>query len=126
MPYTPTNWQTGDVVTSEKLNKIEMELANPSSGEPQVIICHINTENAKGIHMTSLTVQEIFDALENGKAVIFTFDDVESVNYYSGFRINVGTSEGDEYCMLQINGLSYNYIYRGTDYESSYFEEDFD
>ena len=26
MAYTPTNWQDGDVITTEKLNKIEGEL----------------------------------------------------------------------------------------------------
>lgn len=26
MAYTPTNWQDGDIITAEKLNKIESEL----------------------------------------------------------------------------------------------------
>lgn len=28
MAYEPTNWKTGDVITAEKLNKIETELAS--------------------------------------------------------------------------------------------------
>jgi len=32
MSYTPTNWQSGDVVTSEKLNKIEQGIAAASGG----------------------------------------------------------------------------------------------
>lgn len=28
MPYTPTNWKTGDVVTSSKLNKLENGVAD--------------------------------------------------------------------------------------------------
>ena len=28
MAYTPTEWKTGDIVTSEKLNKVENELAS--------------------------------------------------------------------------------------------------
>lgn len=32
MSYEPTNWKTGDVVTSEKLNKLEEGVAEASSG----------------------------------------------------------------------------------------------
>ena len=32
MSYTPTNWQTGDVITSAKLNKIENGIANAGGG----------------------------------------------------------------------------------------------
>ena len=30
MAYTPTNWQTGDVVTAEKMNHIEDGIKNNS------------------------------------------------------------------------------------------------
>lgn len=33
MSYTPTNWQTGDIVSSEKLNKMEEGIANAHSEE---------------------------------------------------------------------------------------------
>lgn len=32
MPYEPTNWKSGDVVTSAKLNKLEEAVANASGG----------------------------------------------------------------------------------------------
>ena len=32
MAYTPTEWKTGDIVTAEKLNKLENGLANVESG----------------------------------------------------------------------------------------------
>lgn len=32
MSYEPTNWTCGDIVTAEKLNKIENELETLSSG----------------------------------------------------------------------------------------------
>ena len=31
MTYTPTEWKTGDVVTAEKLNKMEQGIADNSS-----------------------------------------------------------------------------------------------
>lgn len=33
MSYTPTNWKTGDIVSSEKLNKMEEGIANAHSEE---------------------------------------------------------------------------------------------
>lgn len=36
MAYTPTEWQTGDVVTAEKLNKIEGAIEECSSNVPTV------------------------------------------------------------------------------------------
>ena len=32
MSYTPTNWQSGDIITSAKLNKMEQGIANGSGG----------------------------------------------------------------------------------------------
>lgn len=32
MAYEPTNWKTGDIVTAERLNKIEQFLANLEMG----------------------------------------------------------------------------------------------
>ena len=32
MAYEPTVWQCGDVITAEKLNKIEQALANSGGG----------------------------------------------------------------------------------------------
>lgn len=32
MSYTPTNWQNGDVITSEKLNKIENGISSAGGG----------------------------------------------------------------------------------------------
>lgn len=31
MSYTPTNWQTGDIITAEKLNKLEVGVATTSN-----------------------------------------------------------------------------------------------
>ena len=33
MSYTPTNWQTGDVITAEKLNKLENGVSSASGEE---------------------------------------------------------------------------------------------
>lgn len=40
MSYTKTNWQTGDIVTAEKLNKIENQLEKTGG----VLVCHLDEE----------------------------------------------------------------------------------
>lgn len=37
MAYTPTEWQSGDIVTSAKLNKIEQGIADAGGGERNVV-----------------------------------------------------------------------------------------
>lgn len=48
MAYTPTEWQTGDVVTAEKLNKIEGGIEE----------CSSNTSSVSGLVETSIDTQE--------------------------------------------------------------------
>ena len=53
MSYTPTNWKSGDVVTSTKLNKIEQELAKGG-----VLVCTMDGQTMA----LDKTWQEIADA----------------------------------------------------------------
>lgn len=47
MAYTPTNWQDGDIITAEKMNKIENGIATGGSGDEYdlTIIAHVNGGN---------------------------------------------------------------------------------
>lgn len=54
MSYTPTNWKTGDVVTSAKLNKLENGVADAGGGG--VLVVH-DTDGT-----LDKTWQEIHDA----------------------------------------------------------------
>lgn len=55
MSYNPTTWNTGDIVTSEKLNKMEQGIANAG-----VLVCHMVEDN--GTYRLDHTWQEIADA----------------------------------------------------------------
>ena len=68
MSYTPTNWATGDVITAEKLNKLEQGVA---SGGGVLIVTGTNGTLDK-------TWQEIYDA---PFAVIKKDDDGERYAY---------------------------------------------
>lgn len=47
MSYEPTNWKTGDVVTSEKLNKLENGVAN--SGDLFVVKLYYDAQQDKEV-----------------------------------------------------------------------------
>lgn len=67
MAYTPTTWNTGDDVTATKLNKIENGIANAGSA----VIC--NLTNSGSGYVLDKTVQEIYDALENGTSAYIRY-----------------------------------------------------
>ena len=84
MPYEPTNWKSGDVVTSAKLNKMEQGIAGAG-----VLVVNATTED----DTTTLgkTWQEIYDAgfcvicIEAGSQVLDKlYEPVLSVHEDSG------------------------------------------
>lgn len=82
MSYTPTEWKTGDVVTSTKLNKLEQGVANAGGGSG-VLVVNVNDG------ALDKTWQEIHDA---GFAVTFG-DGIDS-----GYMICVSIyAEEEEY-----------------------------
>lgn len=74
MPYTKTTWQDGDIITTEKLNKIEngIEQASSGSGGGRIID---------------------FTKLEHREEVDPESDDEDIINYFSGYE--AGLSEED-------------------------------
>ena len=65
MAYEPTVWQTGDVVTAEKMNKLEQGVASGGSG---MMIVHISQQG-----VMDKTWHEIDTAIGAGK-LIYTYD----------------------------------------------------
>lgn len=78
MSYEPTNWKTGDVVTSAKLNKLENGVAN--SGD--ILKVAVNYNEADGTNTMDKTFREIFTALSNGMIIILYQDGfIDGVDY---------------------------------------------
>lgn len=61
MAYTPTNWQTGDVITAEKLNKLEGGVAD--SFAPFIVNVSFDPDTQE--YSTDKTYAEVYSALEN-------------------------------------------------------------
>lgn len=63
MSYTPTNWETGDTITAEKLNKLEQGVANAGgSTGGGVLVVNLVEDETTGDYVFDKTWQEIHDA----------------------------------------------------------------
>lgn len=115
MSYVPTEWETGDIVTAEKLNKLENGLSTVSNN-----IVIVNATMADEYVVLSKTWNEIHDAMIRGKIIIVirivdndvfhghvvyaTIDEDERYSYV------IATSEDDFYAET---ATSYPTTYRG-------------
>ena len=78
MSYTKTTWKTGDVITAEKLNKIEDQVAaneeaiSSAGGDDRVFIVNIDAEGSGGTITATAdkTRQEMSAAVEAEKPII--------------------------------------------------------
>ena len=67
MSYTPTNWQTGDTITAEKLNNMESGIEN--ANEPFLVTLTPTAADFSGT--MDKTVGEINAAYEAGQRIMF-------------------------------------------------------
>jgi hypothetical protein len=70
MTYEPTNWKTGDIVTAEKLNKIENYLANLQPGGGLLVTVTITEDDTNYYYTTDKTAGEVLAAVSAGMSVI--------------------------------------------------------
>ena len=77
MAYTPTTWETGDVITSQKLNKIENGVANTNP----LIVTQTSMNNVTRLDRT---VQQIYDAIISGRPVYFKYSYGGEFSNFSG------------------------------------------
>ena len=75
MSYTPTEWATGDIVTAEKLNKLEGGVEQASGGAPFIVHA---TQTGQNTATVDKTFAEIAEAYETG-VVYFNFQGVNAI-----------------------------------------------
>lgn len=108
MSYTPTVWKTGDIVTSEKLNKLENAI-------PQGGVMMIGTEEIDDTTYLTATWQEINDAMRNGNVVF-----VREIHDGEEYPFDVSISS---LIINKVYGDPNNNLY-GVEYRSSNYETD--
>lgn len=79
MAYEPTVWQTGDVVTSSKLNKLENAVANGGGGI-NVELFDYDSENKQFI--SKRTTAEILSDFRNGLPSVWKFPEVTTYGVF--------------------------------------------
>lgn len=113
MAYTPTVWETGDIITAEKLNKAENGISAASA-----FVCSIEFASA-----TEATIDQDYDdivaAIRAGRPVIFLNDDAESgvLTYFTLLQAL------DEY-QTDPNTVVLSSLYEGNIYKFSFLETD--
>ena len=76
MSYTPTEWKTGDIVTADKLNKLENGVASAGGGGS--LVCEYDPDNNYALNYT---YQQIADAAASGKIVVIAYPEESFANY---------------------------------------------
>lgn len=72
MSYTPTEWQSGDIITAETLNKVEQGIADASQGGTRFdvnVTMEFQTDHYEVTDFDK-TIEEINAAYNNGKVVV--------------------------------------------------------
>ena len=96
MAYTPTTWQSGDTITSAKLNKLEAGVQ--AAGNTMIV--HVN-----GFGSMDKTWKEISDAIGEG-TFVYVVNSTES-GAMMDFVCEIGHSDEDGYYIFMGNGYSY-------------------
>lgn len=100
MSYTPTEWKSGDVVTSAKLNKLEEGVAS-SGGALIATLSETYSEEAQDyVKGCDKTLEELETAMKTGGLVVFRFateitEEMLNVTYYWATQVydnNTGTA----------------------------------
>ena len=82
MSYNPTNWTSGDIITSTKLNKIEQGIADAAESGGGVL--RVNTSVDGNYLVADKTALEIKTAWLSGKQVIFKINSNDIENEGNG------------------------------------------
>lgn len=89
MGYIPTEWQTGDVITAEKLNKAEEGIAAAGA---YMVPAVLDTETSEVILQASF--DDITDAVSAGRLVMTKYDTSEN-EYDISFLYRVSVIDDD-------------------------------
>lgn len=65
MAYTPTEWKTGDIVTAEKLNKLENGVSN--GGDIELV----TATNVDDVLTLNVSWNDVYNAITSGKIVVY-------------------------------------------------------
>ena len=98
MSYEPTEWKTGDTVTSEKLNKLENGVSDASEGGALVVNLTIDTSGTPK-YVLDKTWQEIY----NASHVVIKSDSAGARGFQMVVGILPASLSGDAYMVYAVD-----------------------
>ena len=112
MAYEPTNWKTGDVVTSAKLNKLENGVA---AGSGVLVV----TVNGSGPYTLDKTAGEIFAECQAKKLVVVYSSQAENAGTFA-MIVEYDVDESGYYTFkTRGDGSAYFYANSADDYPAT-------
>lgn len=104
MSYTPTEWTSGDVITAEKLNKLEGGVAESGAGSDNGPLFVRFLEN--DAWRLDASFNQVKDAVDAGRAVILeTSTDGNSYVYHTFIGLQMNYYDGGSCsCDVTFNG----------------------
>lgn len=103
MAYTPINWQTGDTITAEKMNKMDNGWSVSSGGSAVLFSETVVTEDDEGAYTGNLTYAE--PVPDGTLSVTFDGDDYTCECSYSEFGSVSGSFEDYPFYVFYVNSL---------------------
>ena len=112
MSYTPTEWKSGDVVTSAKLNKLEQGVADATGGGGTLEVVAGTT-----------TPNDVMQAFEAGKRIytIYVPEDAPDVSVYIDLTQITITKTGGE-----PTGWGLDFMESSGEYVAAFYSEGLD
>ena len=121
MSYIPTQWQTGDIVTADKLNKIENAVANGGGGG--ILILELTA--VQDGYDIGASFNDLKDAFMSGKKIITHIEfEEDGVDGDAWSNLNIiellegETSEGSIYFInftCYINSVDFHFMHTVDD-----------
>ena len=93
--YEPTVWKSGDIITAEKLNKLENGVESAGGGEESNIVTVLFTydrqdDQNNSVYRYSVSYDQLLQAFNDGKAMRGLMTNATTPS------VNVNTTYGDE------------------------------
>lgn len=131
MAYTPTVWETGDVITAEKLNKAEQGIA--AAADQGLVVVPLTYDDDASAYVTDADFSDVKAAFLSGRMCAFAIVEDEKItphyyyiSEYSEQNIGPGVVAGSLFSMETQVSLSSVVTYSITWNESGTIQESTD
>lgn len=114
MNYEKQTWQTGDIITAEKLNHIEDGIVNKTG---KIEIYDISTDNNNGVAIRA-SYSDLQKIISNGFIPFFIFVDVEHGERHLICTLSDYGFGGDNLYHANFISINNNYDFTSFDAES--------